>query len=392
MSEQESYRFRVALQEEIGKWQTEGVVSDGLANVLKTRYPLPNQISRVTSILLVVGAVLTGLGGVLFVAANWEHMARLLKVVVIAAAILASYVGAWHCKYSPGNHPRFGSALLLVGTLFYGAGIWLISQIFNCETSLSHGLFLWILGSAALAFVTRSRMIAFLLAILIPFWNFTEVDLRLFSSDIPALSLLSFTPSMLVGAYLCARSESKGALYVLLAGGMLWMTSLSGLWWAATVLYGAFLFLMFLWLRFDRPMVANPCLYMGVTSVLLGYFIGTFDKSAHTAQMQATINMALMLAAIIGGAALVAMKKNQEELEIVGALCGSIAAVILCGSLDGTLRTMLANTFLVLLIAGLIMLGLKFRKGALINLSIGFIVVDIWARYFDLFYSTLDRS
>jgi uncharacterized membrane protein len=43
-------------------------------------------------------------------------------------------------------------------------------------------------------------------------------------------------------------------------------------------------------------------------------------------------------------------------------------------------------------IIGMIASGIKFQKGGLINLAIAFAILDIVTRYFDMFFSTLDRS
>jgi len=36
--------------------------------------------------------------------------------------------------------------------------------------------------------------------------------------------------------------------------------------------------------------------------------------------------------------------------------------------------------------------GMRQQKPVLVNLAVGFIVADICARYFDVFFSTMDRS
>ena len=185
--------------------------------------PLPNQGAAAISIILVVGAVLVGLGMLLFVSANWEHMARITKIVFICGAMVSSYIGAWYCKYEPGTRPKLGSALLLLGTLIYGAGIWLISQIFNYDTTLEQGLFVWS-RAAGVAVVTRSTAVVVLLALLVVGWNMAHCPLSFLSdARIPFLlpCLAQFAVSMIAASWVCARSRSRAAAFVLLIGGLL---------------------------------------------------------------------------------------------------------------------------------------------------------------------------
>jgi len=106
---------------------------------------------RTVGIMVTIGAVLIGLGIFSFVAANWEYLNSTLKVVIILLAILLVNVLAWYLKEKK-DLPKAGSALFILGSLIYGAGIFLIAQIFNIRENWPDGFMLWMIGVVLMAF------------------------------------------------------------------------------------------------------------------------------------------------------------------------------------------------------------------------------------------------
>jgi uncharacterized membrane protein len=127
--------------------------------------------SRAVKVFSVLGAVIAGLGIILFVASHWSGMGPLLRVItlfisygaVIALAALTEQRG----------YGRVASALWLLATLSLGANIFLLGQIFNFSLTFWQGPFLWMLGALAMGYATQSRLHAWLvipLAILTLGW------------------------------------------------------------------------------------------------------------------------------------------------------------------------------------------------------------------------------
>jgi len=391
MSEQTTRRFRATLAQEITQWQQEGLIGSDLAGSLFSRYPVANQGSRLVTIALIVGAVLVGLGVILFVGSNWEHMARILKVVVVIGAILSSYIGAWYFKYEPGNRPKLGSALMLLGSLLYGAGIWLISQIFNFDTTLSQGLFLWAAGTVAVTLVTKSQPNAILMALLVPAWNLSQYNFTHDSSYIPIGSIFPFIGSMIAAMWISAKVRSRAATYVLLLGALIWVGALSGTFWAGMIVFGAFLFASHLWLRDKSDLLAGPFLYMGAVSGLIGGLMATFDKSG-TDILVSQFNLAVLMALAIVPCFKVAEQRTAHQAELLGCLGFAIASPLISHFTGDLLKASFGNLMLLAMLVSLVVAGARLHKGALVNIAIVFGVIDIICRYFDMFYSMLDRS
>lgn len=154
--------FHQKMQHEIKSWQSEGVISLETARVLQQRYPVTKR--SMTQTLALLGSILLGVGVILFFAANWEVMPRYFKVAVaLLSFILASSIG-YHLRYVQKTYPQVGYALLILGSLLYGAAIWLIGQIFHLQPEAAIGFFLWYLGIIPMAYLFRSALILFLAA------------------------------------------------------------------------------------------------------------------------------------------------------------------------------------------------------------------------------------
>jgi len=106
-------------------------------------------------ILVTIGAVLIGAGIFSFIASNWSLMDKSFKVFVIIFFMLASYGLGWYLKEYK-KLAKSGMALFFLGSIIYGAGIFLIGQMFNIDANWPDAFILWMLGTIALAYSLES--------------------------------------------------------------------------------------------------------------------------------------------------------------------------------------------------------------------------------------------
>jgi uncharacterized membrane protein len=111
---------------------------------------------RVVRIVVTTGAVLIGAGAFSFVASNWADMSDALRVAVIVLSMLAASAAGWYILEYRGYRAT-GTALLVLGSIIFGAGVFLCAQIFNVHGNWPDGFILWMLGTLAMAFVIRSK-------------------------------------------------------------------------------------------------------------------------------------------------------------------------------------------------------------------------------------------
>ena len=160
---------------EIDRWKTEGIVSAEQAARLRQRY-----VSSAPAVpwgLLVfatAGAVVIGLGVILLFAYNWDAIPKFGKLALVFAAVIAAHTGAIRLLGRDGWQPKLGEALAALGTMFYGAGIWLVAQVYNIDEHYPNGFLFWALGALAMAWAIRSTANGLLAVVLLVIWGSCE--------------------------------------------------------------------------------------------------------------------------------------------------------------------------------------------------------------------------
>lgn len=130
-------------------------------NLLGSREESEDTHQRTVRIIVVIGAILIGAGIFSFIAANWREMTKSLKVSIIFISMLASYASGWHLKENL-SLVKTGEALIFLGSIIYGAGIFLVAQMFNIRANWPDGFILWMLGSIAMALAIESFLLFYL--------------------------------------------------------------------------------------------------------------------------------------------------------------------------------------------------------------------------------------
>jgi uncharacterized membrane protein len=161
---------------EIDLWVSEGIIGPAQAAALKRRYPAPAEAlawSRI--IFFCLGAALLGLSVILLFAYNWQQMHKFAKLGVIFASLIGAHAaGSWLGR-SAGRYQTAGEGLHLLGTMLFGAGIWLIAQIYHIEEHYPNGFLIWGLGALSLGWALPSVVQGILAAVLLVMWNGFEV-------------------------------------------------------------------------------------------------------------------------------------------------------------------------------------------------------------------------
>ena len=165
-------RFVSQLRREVEEWQQDGTISAEQGQAILARYPADSvgyEAARRRQGLVVglsiLGAVLVGLGIITFFAANWDEIARSVKLGALIAGVVLSY-GAGFFLWQRLGYTAVGIALVLLGCIIYGAGVHLIGQIYHVPVDHPNLTAFWFLGVLPLAYVTRSKPVMFLSIVL----------------------------------------------------------------------------------------------------------------------------------------------------------------------------------------------------------------------------------
>jgi uncharacterized membrane protein len=161
---------------EIDLWVKEGIIEPAQAAALKDRYPAAAEsVAWGRIIFFSIGAVLFGLGVILLFAYNWQRMDKFVKLGIILAALIGAHGAGYWLRRPASRFQTAGEGLHLLGTMLFGAGIWLVAQIYHIEEHYPNAFLIWGLGALALAWALPSMAQGIIATILLVLWNGFEV-------------------------------------------------------------------------------------------------------------------------------------------------------------------------------------------------------------------------
>jgi uncharacterized membrane protein len=160
-------------------WQSSGIVSAEQTSRILELYESQEQLterqqSAALTTLMGVAAFLVGLGVLLLIGYNWEAMPDALKLLIIFGVVTGTQLTALHLHFR--REARWLSEVaFLMGCLFYGAGIFLVAQIFHLNAHYPDGIWWWAIGVLPFALCLETPLLHLLLAALLALWCGMEI-------------------------------------------------------------------------------------------------------------------------------------------------------------------------------------------------------------------------
>lgn len=128
----------------------------------------------------------------LLIAANWDTISDMSKTILMIGSTAIAYTLGYYFSYTNLHYTKTGQALMLLGSLLYGASIMLLGQIYNLGGTFASALLVWALPVILLAYATRFTTIFLLGITLIYSYIFAElVDSYAFSGFVIANIFIS---------------------------------------------------------------------------------------------------------------------------------------------------------------------------------------------------------
>ncbi|MGB5160410.1 MAG: DUF2157 domain-containing protein [Thermoanaerobaculia bacterium] len=147
--------MRWTTERQLKRWKQEGLLTEEKVAELRESLVRGESAGGIR-IFAVIGAVLVGLGVILFVSSNWAGMGPASRISVLLAGFAVVVVGA--VAAGRRDQPRVAEAMWLLATLVFGANIFLIAQIFNQTLTYWQGTFRWMLGALVLGWALKSKL------------------------------------------------------------------------------------------------------------------------------------------------------------------------------------------------------------------------------------------
>ena len=167
-------KFEQRILKKLDEWAAEGLITAEQAEAIRAREPAPKS-SPPWGILIFAGfgAVVLGLGVILLFAYNWDQMHKFAKLAVVFGALVAAHGTGIILRRR--NLPEgFSDAAFLTGTMMFGAGIWLVAQIYHISAHYPNAFIVWAAGALMLAWILPSVTQGLLASVLISAWACCE--------------------------------------------------------------------------------------------------------------------------------------------------------------------------------------------------------------------------
>lgn len=271
------------LSKELDRWSANGLVTPDQAARIRALYPPPEAGAPWGMIAFSgIGAVVLGLGVILLLAYNWDAIPSLLRLVLVLLATGAAHTAGLVLRERNDWRATLGEVMSLLGTMFFGAGIWLVAQIYHIEEHYPNGYLYWGIGALLMAWALRSTPQGLLAVVTLCFWGGSEVIDFGFNADVASL-LIAFG----VGS-LAWRNRSALLTSFVVLGLYLMITIHAGHWGGASTGYLAAFALSALLLglgrlwqeRDDFENVARVMAFLGTVGFVVCAYIFTFEDAA----------------------------------------------------------------------------------------------------------------
>lgn len=252
------------LARETAHWVDDGIINREQAEQICARYGADfnpaQQHSWGYRALVTLGYLFIGLALITLIGNNWDELPRALRMTGLISLTLLTNLYAW--LQFQRDQISSAQGFFFLGSLFYGASIILIAQIYHLGEHMPDGIFYWALGSLFPALLLNSRWLMVNALGLATLWFFVETGMGFY----PALF-----PLFIAAAIWPLRSTQTNLvlfLMVVLATGS-WLTFTFAWWWGEH--------------RFDFD-VENLALIGG--QALLAYGVGCYlaSQSHHAAR------------------------------------------------------------------------------------------------------------
>lgn len=146
------------LQQEMNDCSSKGLITNEQKENILNVYEAKVKMNFI-KILVTIGAVLMGLGVISFIASNWVAIGRITKFSIIISSFLGANAIAYYIEE---NYPKTSRSLNYLSIFIFGAGIFLIGQMFHFGGDFSRAFFLWTLGALPMAVILKDKFLLIL--------------------------------------------------------------------------------------------------------------------------------------------------------------------------------------------------------------------------------------
>ena len=175
-----SDRQRHWLEEQLAEWTRQELITADQATRIRGQYESSAEsgprakVSRFSFAIMGLAATLIGLAVFLVIGFNWDAFPRPAKLLLIFGTILGTHAAGLWLRFVK-QAPHASELVMFLACLFYGAGIWLVAQVFHLESHYPDGMWWWAIGVLPFAQCLDTRLLHVLMVALLGTWAGMEI-------------------------------------------------------------------------------------------------------------------------------------------------------------------------------------------------------------------------
>lgn len=372
----------------IEQWLREGLINPEQASKMLRdigQYKEEASFNKIIIALSIIGSLFLGIGAILFVASNWQLIPSAIKIAFAVGCTFSAYIVGYLLKYKLQSLPALGGSLLFLGSLLFGATVFLIAQIYHVNANAYELVLIWLIGILPAAYSFISIPIATLSA----FLSYLIIGLFLFTHAYPFWREIKFVFIL----YLIASLT----LFMLGSFHYLFNTGLKrfGRVYRLIAINITMLCLFLLGFKFIYPMLGRSLENSEAEKIF--YFYPLSDMFASFVGRVILIGI-LLCSLFIFISAIVNVLYNLTKSK-TNILENTVAIIITLSALacffiaaPTWIYLLLFNGILLSLIFLLILFGYHKEDIRLVTIGMVWLVIFTIARYFDFFWNLMSRS
>ena len=188
------------LESHSSDWVSQGLIDESSRTRILDSYQIEPAERRGLLALMLLGALMFGIGVLLLIGYNWARLPVPGKIAIIMSSVAVAFAAS--AVAFAKRHRVAGETIAFIGVFLFGNAIWLIAQVLHIRGNFSDAFMWWAIGALVAAWLVRSRVIGAGSAVLVLIW----VVAAGFTFDRPVLSFVAVWMAALAVVY---RLESQ---------------------------------------------------------------------------------------------------------------------------------------------------------------------------------------
>lgn len=259
-----SYKF---LKNEAAYLERKAVIDNETRMRIVDAYEPREEGMNYIRIILTIGASLVGLGIISFIASNWQEIGNAFKLTILVLGFLGFAATG---RFLEKSYPRTGRSLVYISVLIFGAGIFLIEQMYNISIHFSKSFLLWSLGVLPMAYVLKDKLIFVFANVLLLVHGLGNLNEYGIAWGYVALLVVLYAVNRLVfenNSYFLFIENVLVAIWVIDSIAELDGSGLL----VAGIIFGAGILMKYVLSRYERVLVLQGNLFMGFAGLVLTF-------------------------------------------------------------------------------------------------------------------------